>query len=500
MRTACSLVLLCLLAGPVQADAETQAQTIAPYVNSQTFAVARFDLSRPDAEELVIMLGGIGPPAIGPLAFSPLEDLRHFVAALRKLEVNEIYALYSFDHLKESPVFLLPIAPKTHQKELAALLATTRTFTERHAEQVGTAFVFGPKQAVQHYRKLKALARPELTKAFAATGDRTVQFVLVPSGDVKRAFEEIVPTLPAELGGGPITFLTRGVQWLALGMDGPPKSGLTGVIQATDEPAAGKVHQWMSGALKKMGGLPEVAKIWPKFDVIAAALQPTLAGDRLLLKLDQQQMAAVMEPLVGKGRQNALSMKSQKNLLAIALAMHAFADTSKGTFPTPATYDKQGKPLLSWRVQLLPYLDEAPLYKEFHHDEPWDSPHNLKLVAKMPAVYRHPDHKGLAEGKTPYLVPVGKDTIFPGGKGIGFRDITDGTSNTILVVEAADDLMTIWTKPDDWQINLKEPHRGLVSKGRDGFAVAMADGSVQTLPATIAADRLNALLTRNGGD
>jgi hypothetical protein len=81
-----------------------------------------------------------------------------------------------------------------------------------------------------------------------------------------------------------------------------------------------------------------------------------------------------------------------ENLKQLGTALHAYHDKF-GHFPPAASYDLQGKPLLSWRVHLLPFLGEDKLYQEFHLNEPWDSDHNKKLLSRMPAVYRTPDYQ-----------------------------------------------------------------------------------------------------------
>ena len=73
-----------------------------------------------------------------------------------------------------------------------------------------------------------------------------------------------------------------------------------------------------------------------------------------------------------------------------------------------ASHDKNGKPLLCWRVHILPYLGEEKLYKEFHLDEPWDSPHNKKLLSQMPKIYRAPGALAADTSATYYQVFVGK--------------------------------------------------------------------------------------------
>src|SRR5207302_9126297 len=136
---------------------------------------------------------------------------------------------------------------------------------------------------------------------------------------------------------------------------------------------------------------------------------------------------------------------TERNLKQIGVAMHRRMDVHK-VLPGPAIYrDKLAPPLLSWRVALLPYLEQQDLYKQFRLDEPWDSEHNKKLLGKMPDVYRSPGAK--APTTTHYQVFVGQGTIFEGPGGIGFAQILDGTSNTLMVVEAA--AAVPWTKPED---------------------------------------------------
>jgi hypothetical protein len=139
------------------------------------------------------------------------------------------------------------------------------------------------------------------------------------------------------------------------------------------------------------------------------------------------------------------------------------------------------------------------LYKEFHLDEPWDSPHNKKLLEKMPATYRSP--KSAAEpGMTNYLTVRGKDTMFPGEKAIGVADVTDGLSNTIMIVEVSDRKAVPWTKPDDFEFNEKSPADGLLGLWHGGFLAAMADGSVRFFSETLDPKVLRDLFIRNDGN
>ncbi len=197
--------------------------------------------------------------------------------------------------------------------------------------------------------------------------------------------------------------------------------------------------------------------------------------------------------------------KSANNLKQIAIALHNYHDIH-GQMPTNI-YSKDGKPLLSWRVQLLPHLEESTLYNEFKMDEPWDSENNKKLIEKMPKLFALPDVK-TKPGMTYYRSFISsKETA---GKGVSsimveggakrtFAYITDGTSNSFFCAEAAEPC--VWSKPDDlvFDPDNAPPKLGdQLFKGR--FQVVFLDGSVRTFNTSIKDQTLKAYITINGGE
>ncbi|HEV3025190.1 MAG TPA: DUF1559 domain-containing protein [Pirellulales bacterium] len=212
-------------------------------------------------------------------------------------------------------------------------------------------------------------------------------------------------------------------------------------------------------------------------------------------------VAALLLPAVQAAREAARRTQSANNLKQIGLAFHNFHDVY-GQFPTAAGYSREGKPVLSWRVYLLPYVDAQALYAEFHLDEPWDSEHNKKLIARMPAIYQNPNLPAASEGKTNYLALTGEGGVFD-VKNLpkpGLRDITDGSSNTIIVVEAAADPAVVWTKPDDVPFDPMNPLAGLTGLRPGIFQALFADGHVQAIKDTVAPAVMKALFTRAGNE
>ena len=146
-------------------------------------------------------------------------------------------------------------------------------------------------------------------------------------------------------------------------------------------------------------------------------------------------------------------------------------------------------------------MEHVDLYNQFHLDEPWDSEHNKKLIARIPKEFQSPNRELTRAGKTTYLAPIGKSTMFPGDYAkITFASVVDGTSNTILLVDADDDHAVIWTKPDDLKYDPDKPLVGLKGHHKGRIVAAFADGSVHTLRDTIPEETLRALFTRNGGE
>ena len=188
--------------------------------------------------------------------------------------------------------------------------------------------------------------------------------------------------------------------------------------------------------------------------------------------------------------------QSQTKIGQLGFAALAY-EIEQGELPDLAIYDDEGTPLLSWRVQLLPYLGLTELYEQFHLDEPWNSPHNLSLVENMPDAFESPNFSG--SGKTVFQAVGGEGTLFPlTSEAITFSNLSDG-QDTILFVEANADRAVEWTRPRDLTFQPQNPLRGLGDISANGFAAVTAGGSVFTIPNSISPDNLANLLLRDDG-
>jgi hypothetical protein len=207
-------------------------------------------------------------------------------------------------------------------------------------------------------------------------------------------------------------------------------------------------------------------------------------------------VAALVVPAVQGARHAAFEAQELNHMRQIALACLNY-EAANGSLPTDV-YDENGKPLLSWRVRILPYMEEQVLHQQFRMNEPWDSEHNRQFLARVPTIYTSPTSP-LALGRTRIVGFKGKDGMFAGDEGVRFRDITDGTSATVFFVAASPEAAVEWTRPADIDFDPTKPFAGLAQPSGQFFA-AFVDGSVRRLSLGLGNDVMKALVTRAGDE
>ena len=475
-------------------------------------------------------------------------------AALEQLGVDltklrEVIVLLSIDAAGEPRPAV--IARFTEPVDQAAVELKVRQVFQRAGPEAPMAIVPKPNTVLVGRRDL-------LEKMFLAKGDaksplleRLRQFdsgataaalaVVEPLRDELRAALTQLPPLPPALED--FATLPDLVNFLQLAVNVGPATESTIVFECREGAAAERLDALFDRAIKFFGETIE-AQLAEMQSIGASPTQqaPVLYARRMLRhtvsSIDRQRaasrltlvgrgevgsapaMAAVaaglLLPAVQSARQAAMRSQSTNNLKMIGIACQNHHDVFR-RFPT-STYDKDGKPLLSWRVHILPFVEAQALYQQFHLDEPWDSDHNKKLIAQMPAVYRNPNF--VDAERTVYLAATGPQAIFPEGKvddgdqavafrknnvdvafarKISFQNITDGTSNTIMVVEADPAEAVVWTRPDDLPFDPQQPMAGLGGLQKTGFNTLFCDGSVHFIASTIDPEVLRCLFNPRDG-
>jgi len=333
--------------------------------------------------------------------------------------------------------------------------------------------------------KAALTAEGRATSRWTPTTEHKIPFAKLPKdlvilgvSDPRASMPQIVESTPALLAGLNAT--------LAAQAQGKP--ALSFRIDPAKVPTASEIRGRLFPSTQAVavdrGGLTVVTR-----ESVPSLSSPAFAGVAVGLML----------PAVQSAREAARRAQCVNNLKQIGLAMHN-ANSMNGAFPAAAIAGPDGKPLLSWRVAILPFIGQESLYKQFKLDEPWDGPHNKALIAQMPATYLCPSFARPEPGMTTYRAFVGGGAAFDPKRPVKLDEFTDGTANTLLVVESRSAVP--WTKPEDIDFNPQSPPSllaaGSVHPG--GFNALYADGSVRFVPSTTDPKTFRALITRAGGE
>ena len=227
-------------------------------------------------------------------------------------------------------------------------------------------------------------------------------------------------------------------------------------------------------------------------------------GGRIVVSVGRSDSALKAEVAdaspVGKFTENEVAVMNNLRLVALSLLNY---ETTKQRLPAIGNRNGPGNLLLSWRVHLLPYLGHQELYDEFRRDEPWDSPHNVDLLARMPDVYSDPTNPRLNwSGKTRILAPCSHGMLMDFSRKISDEEskmshMIDGPNQTMALLQVSEERALEWTKPDDWHFNAVSVNEDLAN-GNARLIFALLDGSIHTAKAPLSAEFIKALATVSG--
>ena len=350
----------------------------------------------------------------------------------------------------------------------------------------------GKKQLVIGVTEAEARAAIQLAAStkgrWAPTGDFKTPFDKLPKEMIWLNVSDPRTTLPQMIARTPMLLGTMNAAMAGQARGGEPPFSLT--LDPATVPTAADIAKYLypntNAATLDREGLKIITR-----ESAPAVTSPATSAITV----------AVLLPAVQAAREAARRTQCANNLKMVGLAFHNY-HSANNVFPPAAITSNSGKPLLSWRVAILPYIEQGDLYKEFKLDEPWDSPHNKTLISRMPAIYACPSRptSGATTGTTNYLAFVGKNALLNTPKSSSIREITDGTSNTLAVAEAQKSV--IWTKPEDISFDMAAPFNSseLYSLHPGVFNALMVDGSVRFIKRVVPPATLKALISINGGE
>ncbi len=493
-------------------SAQSEAADMSTWIDRDAVAVIRVDVERlletvtPDLVQQFAEQAKLEAEQV-EVAKAIVERARQLGQEFSQAGGREVWCVLSVaDFPMGSPLIIVRGQSDNAAKELTAwlkwLCSTQEAGNLEVVQHDPTTWLMGSPTTLQRVRAQKPVERPEFQAALAALEPQPVVGLVHLSSDQRRVLREMFPELPEPWQDINGELLADGIRGLSVRLD--PRAEV--VLQIALETRSGADAQLVSAAIQKglefVTQLPQVQKQYPQAQLLAKSLRPQVADRKVQVLLKNDAFQASLLQIVGQpltaARQAAKRQQCMNNLKQIGLAMHNYYEQHK-TFPPAASRDEQGRPLLSWRVHLLPQLGLQALYDQFHLDEPWDSEHNRKLISQMPRMFVCPETAGIEHGKTTYVLPIGDGTVWGGEQPLSFREITDGTSNTVMVVEVAQDKAVEWTRPQDVTVRSDAPTEGLGRAHGPGTLVLFCDGSVRFLSSDVSPEMIWAMLGATDG-
>jgi len=511
---------LLLLLPMLSLCAQTSAEKLLPLLDEQSFFLGRIQPGKIDLAKIMIPL--VQKKAIPAAEAAALG----FFLNLQKNSIEKVIDEIWFSaSARDTATYFLPsimikTKPAAKTEDLLNLLknlplpiniqtASGQVIRKGQNSILPLSFVIREEKGfylleqVGAVKDTKKTKRTDIVQGFDAMGSLPFGAMLFPSKDNPLDLGKIFPSLKKAKGKeGEASGILNGLKLVTLGIYLDPWR-IEMVIQTENSELANDVQKSILKAIQSIPDLvqaqvEEVGKD-PVFKALAAMVKSvSIMDDKVTIVITDfdpyfEIAARINEQNQAKAAA-ASSMNKVKNIATALLAYHK----DKGKFPPAATLSKEGKPLLSWRVQILPYLGHNFLYKQFRQNEPWDSEHNKKFIRRIPPSFRE-SQENFDKGTTPFQAPVGIATLFtPGGTGTNSIQIINELSNTIMLVKVPEDKTAIWTKPEDWEIDISLPAKDLLKGFSNAIVFACADGEVKAIPLKEAEEKIKSMLVIEG--
>lgn len=330
-------------------------KAVAPCVNGETLGVLHVDVKSVDPKAIEAQLLSW----MGQLNLEPreLEAAKREIAQARQIAEGwrdeflkaggrHVYLVTSLADIPTAPgVIIAPLEPNANAKTIASLMFSgqpngpieggqVRRWPDK-ARIVDGAVILADADQVKRLEQKKD--RPDLARALAAAGDTPVRAVLVISADMRKVAEETAPNLPRELGGGPITTVSRGVQWIAASVDPGAKPRVELQVQCSDAESAKAIRDILSKGIDALAQMKDVQREVPQLPALLKELLPELKQDKLVIAVDQARMDDLVKrmvvPMVAAARKQAIAVQTMSNARQLLMGGFMHAADNKNVWP-----------------------------------------------------------------------------------------------------------------------------------------------------------------------
>lgn len=355
LRTLTPVIVLLLTVSARAAAPPAPAGAISKFVGADTLVITHIDLTRVDpkasADQILLWLNRmkLDADAMDHATRGLREGSQMMVDVrdkLTKAGCKRLYILTTLFDVPFAPGVLVAITePGADAQAISDIFARKpaamrfggKPWPEK-SEVVPGAVLFGFAEAIDRAKASAAAPkpRPEVMAALAGINDLPIQIVLVPTADTRRVVETLVPRLPATLGGGPSTIFTRGIQWAAAGFDLGDQPAFKLIIQSADAPAANALHAVAVASSRLALADKRARAVVPTMPQLIDTIIPKVEGDRLVLSLDEQGLAALVDglaPALAAAREHARLQQSSSHVRQIVMACMLYANDNKNQWP-----------------------------------------------------------------------------------------------------------------------------------------------------------------------
>ncbi len=460
---------------------------VTPFLESSSVLLAKINLEAIDVNAILPLFSGISD-ATGLEAQS--EMIRGFIDSMRGGGVSSVYvSAATRTPLDGGPLVIIPCQNPAVVNGLATVLVQNAPDPQSQKIHVGDeVVVVGPAVALDRVLARSGADRPDLILPLDEPDLLDHQLVFALPDELR---QELTAFWPQTLSVSPLPDpisprqIAEDVLRVVIGLRLVPSEDEVRLrIETTGTDGADRVKELFDRLLMSADDLSQV-------------IQVEVDDDRVELRAQPDALARLTFTMLAPARDAARSQAKMNSIKQIGLAFHNYHAAEKH-FPPRVMTDSQGKPLMSWRVAILPHLDNAALYQAMKLDQPWNSDANREVSSTVVPVYCEGEDQG---NKTTLRAPVFPGSLWDGdGPPKSIREIRDGTSNTIAIIDAPPSAAVEWADPQPWVISADDPMSDIFGE-RETVTVGFLDGSARVLHRDeMSNDQLKSLLTVAAGD